>query len=320
MQKELTSNQEAESLPNAHPLQTEGQETHGEVTHEVTLFAEPIFHVGSFTVTNALLNSWLAVFLLIIFAVSIGRTVKKIPRGIQNAAEIVLEGALNLADGVTNSREKTLKIFPIVFSVFLFILVNNWLGLIPGVGSIGFIESIGGESIFVPLFRGATADLNTTLALGVFAVIASNAFGIITVGAWKYFNKFVNLKAIMEIPGKIRKEPTIVLVNPITFFVGIIEIIGEIAKVASLSFRLFGNIFAGEVLLTSLAAIFAYGLPIPFMFLEIIVGIVQALIFAMLTLVYFTVASEDHGSEAHETPAASGEFAIASAEGQAARH
>lgn len=281
---------------------TEAAEAHGEVSHEVTLYAEPIFHIGSFTVTNSLLNSWLAVFLLIILAISIGRTMKRIPKGIQNIAEIVLEAALKLTDGVTNDRKKSLKIFPIVFSVFLFVLVNNWLGLIPGVGSIGFIETHGAAKVFVPLFRGATADLNTTLALALFAVIASNAFGIISVGIWKYFNKFINLQVLMQIPGKLRREPTAILVNPITFFVGIIEIVGEIAKVASLSFRLFGNIFAGEVLLTSLAAILAYGLPIPFMFLEVIVGIVQALIFAMLSLVYFTVASEDHSAhdEHHE--------------------
>ena len=270
-----------------------------EVSHEVTLFSEPVFHIGSFSVTNSLLNSWLAVFLIAIIAVLIGRSIRRVPRGLQNFAEFVVEGALKLADSVTNDRQKTLKIFPVVFSVFLFILVNNWLGLIPGVGSIGFIESADGHSVFVPLFRGATADLNTTLALALFTVVASNIFGIVSVGAWNYFNKFVNLKALGQIPSKITKEPTIALVSPITFFVGLIEIIGEIAKVASLSFRLFGNIFAGEVLLTSIAVIFAFGLPIPFMFLEIIVGIVQALIFAILTLVYFTIAAESHGSEDH---------------------
>ncbi len=269
----------------------------GEVSHEVTLYAEPVLHIGSFTVTNSLLNSWLAVLLLVISAVMVGRKVRRIPRGIQNIAEMVVESALKLADNVTNERAKTLKIFPYVFSVFLFVLVNNWLGLIPGIGSIGFLELQGTTALFVPLFRGATADLNTTLALALFAVFAANIFGIISVGTWNYFNKFVNVKALTQIPGRMTKEPTVALVNPITFFVGLIEIIGEIAKVASLSFRLFGNVFAGEVLLSALSAIFAFGLPIPFMFLEIIVGIVQALIFAMLTLVYFTVASESHDTQ-----------------------
>ncbi len=153
-----------------------------------------------------------------------------------------------------------------------------------------------GHEMFVPLLRGGTADLNTTLALALFAVIASNVFGFFVVGIWRHFNKYVNIKALAEIPLKIKKEPTIAFVNPIKFFVGIIEIIGEVAKVASLSFRLFGNIFAGEVLLASMAVLFAFVLPIPFIFLEVIVGMIQALIFAMLMLVYFSIAStaEEH--------------------------
>ncbi|HCC73279.1 MAG TPA: ATP synthase F0 subunit A, partial [Candidatus Komeilibacteria bacterium] len=133
-------------------------------------------------------------------------------------------------------------------------------------------------------------------ALALFAVLASNIFGFITVGLWKYFNKFVNVRAFLEIPRQIKKDPAIIFVNPIKAFVGLIEIVGEVAKVASLSFRLFGNVFAGEVLLSAMAVIFAFVLPIPFIFLEVIVGIIQALIFAMLTLVYFTIAgtAEEH--------------------------
>jgi F-type H+-transporting ATPase subunit a len=209
---------------------------------------------------------------------------------------MIVDGALNMADSVTGDRKKTLRIFPIVFTIFLFILLNNWFGLLPGVGSIGFLEKTAGHSAFVPFLRGGTADLNTTLALALFSVLGANIFGIFVVGAWRHFNKFVGVKSILEIPKKVLKEPAIIFVNPIKFFVGIVEIIGEIAKVASLSFRLFGNIFAGEVLLSSLSLIFAFIIPIPFIFLEIIVGIVQALIFAMLTLVYFTIAStvEEH--------------------------
>ncbi|MDP2587136.1 MAG: F0F1 ATP synthase subunit A [Candidatus Komeilibacteria bacterium] len=267
-----------------------------EVSHEITLFAEPIFHVGNFTVTNSLLNSWTAVLALTVLALILKKKIAKIPGRLQSFAEVIIEGALNMADSVTGDRQKSQKIFPIVFAIFLFILLNNWLGLLPGIGSIGFIEEGHGEAIFVPLFRGATADLNTTLALALFAVFGSNIFGIFMVGIWKHFNKFVNLKAFAEIPMKIKKEPTIIFVNPIKAFVGIIEIIGEAAKVASLSFRLFGNIFAGEVLLAAMAVIFAFILPVPFMFLEVVVGLIQALIFAMLTLVYFTIAStaEEH--------------------------
>jgi F-type H+-transporting ATPase subunit a len=269
------------------------EQTSQEVTHEVTLFAEPVFNVGKFSVTNALINTWAVVLIIIIASLVIRKKIAKIPRGIQNAFEIVVEGAMNMADSVTGDRRKTEKIFPFAFAVFLFILLNNWLGLLPGIGSIGWLE---GGHTFVPWFRGGTADLNTTLALALFAVIGSNLFGFITVGIWRHTNKYLNFKALAEIPSKIRKEPTIIFVNIIKFFVGIIEIIGEIAKVASLSFRLFGNIFAGEVLLTSIAVIFAFVLPIPFMFLEVIVGIIQALIFSMLLLVYFSIAStvEEH--------------------------
>ncbi len=126
------------------------------------------------------------------------------------------------------------------------------------------------------------------------AVIGSNVFGVLVIGIWKTFNKYVNLKALAGIVTKVRKDPTTLLVAPVMFFVGVLELIGEVAKVASLSFRLFGNVFAGEVLLASMTVLLAYGLPIPFLFLEVMVGAIQALIFAMLTLVYFTIAAQDH--------------------------
>jgi F-type H+-transporting ATPase subunit a len=126
------------------------------------------------------------------------------------------------------------------------------------------------------------------------AVLGANLFGVFSIGIWKTFNKYVNLKVLGGIITKIRREPTIIIVAPITFFVGLIEIVGEFAKVASLSFRLFGNVFAGEVLLLSMAALVAYVVPIPFIFLELLVGFIQALIFATLLVVYFTIASSDH--------------------------
>ena len=267
-----------------------------EVSHEATLFAEPVFHVGNLTITNSLINSWATVFILVVLFVLLSRRIKSVPRGIQNVFEIVLEEALKLGDSVTGNRKKTEKFLPISLTLFLFILVNNWLGLLPGIGTIGFIEAEGAHKVFVPILRGATADLNMTLALSLFAVVMSHVLAVMAIGIKTHLNKFINVKAILEIPVKIKKDISVVLVNPIKAFVGIIEIIGEIAKVASLSFRLFGNIFAGEVLLASMMAIMAYILPIPFMFMEIIVGLIQALIFAMLTMVFMTIASsaEEH--------------------------
>nr|AQS29748.1 hypothetical protein [uncultured bacterium] len=270
------------------------------IQHESTLFAEPIFQIGNFTVTNSLLTSWLAVFLIVVLAILVRKKIAAVPKGLQNYAEMILEVGLKLADSVTGSRQKTLKFMPLVFSLFIFILLNNWLGLLPGVGSIGFVQSHAGKNLFIPFLRGGTADLNTTLALALMAIIFTHIFGVFTVNAWRHLNRFFGINLFLEIPRKVfkEKEYTALLINPIKFFVGLIEVIGELAKVASLSFRLFGNIFAGEVLLVAMTAIFAYLLPIPFMFLEIIVGIIQALIFAMLTLVFMTIMTTGH-EESH---------------------
>lgn len=266
-----------------------------EINHEQTLFAEPLYYLGDFAVTNSLLVSWAVVAIIIIFSLFLRLGLKKIPGKIQGAYEMAIEWFLSTFDSITGSRAKSAQFFPLIFAFFVFILLNNWFGLLPGVGTIGQVVEENGEELLVPYLRGGTADLNTTLALALIAVIASHLFGIFKVGLWTHFNKFVNLKAFLEIPKKISKEPTVIFVNPIQAFVGLVEIVGELAKIASLSFRLFGNIFAGEVLLASLAALVAWGVPIPFMFLELIVGVIQALIFSMLTLAFLTInTSEEH--------------------------
>ena len=279
----------------------EGQEinTTKEIAHEITLFAEPIFHFENFTVTNALLTSWVVVIIILILSFVLRFKLKEVPGKLQNIFEMIVDGALGLCDQVTNNRALSIKIFPIAISVFFFILINNWLGIIP-LGGIGLIETTEHGKAFIPFLRGGTADINTTLALAVMAVLGANLFGIFSIGLWKTFNKYVNLKALLGIFTKIRKEPTVIIVAPITFFVGLIEIIGEFAKIASLSFRLFGNVFAGEVLLVSMAALVAYIIPIPFLFLEILVGVIQALIFSMLLVVYFTISASDHSEHEHE--------------------
>ncbi|HPS21714.1 MAG TPA: F0F1 ATP synthase subunit A [Candidatus Paceibacterota bacterium] len=267
--------------------------------HEVTIYAEPIFHIGNFQVTNSLITSWLTVLVLVIFALFLRLKMKKIPGKLQHVFEVVIDGALSLVDQVTNDRKITNKIFPLVFSLFLFILVSNWIGLVPGLGAMGLVAHEGAHSVFIPFLRSGTADINTTLVLGIMIVLASNFFGILTVGLWKTFNHYVNIKGLFDIFKKVRKDPSILIIAPINFFVGLLELIGEIAKIASLSFRLFGNVFAGEVLLVSMSAIFAYIVPGPFLFLEIFVGLIQALIFSLLATVYFTIAAQDH-SEEHE--------------------
>ncbi|KKR66555.1 MAG: ATP synthase subunit a [Parcubacteria group bacterium GW2011_GWF1_40_5] len=229
---------------------------------------------------------------------------REVPGKIQSVFEVAIEGALSLCDQVTNDRKLSLKIFPFAISVFFFILVNNWLGITP-LGGFGIIEKGEHGLAFIPYLRSGTADINGTIALAIMAVLGANIFGVFSVGLWKTFNKYVNLKVLGEIFTKLRREPTIIIVAPITFFVGLIEIVGEFAKIASLSFRLFGNVFAGEVLLVSMAALVAYAVPIPFLFLEILVGLIQALIFSILLVVYFTIGASDHAEEheGHEEPA-----------------
>ncbi|MBY0329025.1 F0F1 ATP synthase subunit A [Patescibacteria group bacterium] len=272
-------------------------------THETTLFAEPIFSIGSFSVTNSLLTSWIAVLLIVVFSVVLRKKLKQIPGFLQNIMEMIVEQGLALADLVTNDRKISLKIFPVAITIFVFVLINNWIGFFPGVGSIGFVEYHEGHNVFVPLLRGGTADINTTLALSLIAVVGANIFGIVSIGLWNVFNKYVNIKILASIPSKVIKDPMILVTAPIHFFVGVFEIIGELAKIASLSFRLFGNIFAGEVLLMSMSMIMAYGVPIPFLFLEIFVGVIQALIFSLLTIVYFTIASTSHDHEEEHSTA-----------------
>lgn len=299
--QELTSHPENTNILNENEIHTTKESTEhvGTVDNTPTIFAEPIFNIGNVPITNSLLTSWVAVLIVLILSFSIKKSIKQIPGKLQQIFELILEGGLSLCDQVTGSRDLSKKIFPLAFSIFIFVLFNNWLGLLP-LSSIGTIQTHEGHQAFVPFLRGGTADINTTLALGLMAVLGSNIFGVFAIGGWKTFNKYFNIRELGKSAKNIKKEPTGAVVGPIKFFVGVLELIGEIAKVASLSFRLFGNIFAGEVLLVSMSTLMAYAVPIPFLFLEIIVGIIQALIFAMLTLVYFTIASHDHDSEHSE--------------------
>ncbi|MDZ7611862.1 MAG: FoF1 ATP synthase subunit a [Candidatus Moranbacteria bacterium] len=267
-------------------------ETHEEIHHENTIFAETLFQVKGFEVTNSFLSSIVVTFVLVAFFLAAGWRIRKVPRGVQNFFEIILEGALGFVDSITGNRKTSEKLLPITLALFLFILLNNWFGILPIIGTIGVVKAHGGEEAFVPFFRGGTADLNMTLALSLFAVVTSHIIGVFSVGSWKHFNKFINFETLMEIPKKISKDKNVLFVNPIKFVVGFMEIISEFAKVASLSFRLFGNIFAGEVLLASMAMIFAFAIPLPFMFLEVLVGLVQAAVFAILTLVFMSMAME----------------------------
>jgi len=299
---QTTEHEAAAAMDHAETLAVENAhevDSGHEVSHEITLYAEKVGHIGSFPITNALLTSWVVVGIIIVLSLIIRATVRKVPGKLQSIFELLLDAAYDLCDQVTGSRKITTKVFPLAIGIFFFVLLNNWLGIMP-FGGFGLIETTDGHSAYLPFLRSGTADINTTIALAIIAVIGSNIFGIISIGAWKTFNKYVNLKALGGMVTKVKKDPMVLLTAPITFFVGVLELVGEVAKIASLSFRLFGNVFAGEVLLGAMAAIFAYVLPVPFLFLEIFVGLIQALIISMLTVVYFTIAQQDHDSHDEE--------------------
>ena len=256
--------------------------------------AEPLIHIGSFPITNAILNGWIAVIFFIVVAAIASERKGLVPKGVHNIIEGFIEFMLSEIQKVTGDRARAKKFLPIVGTIFVFILFSNWLGLLPGTGSIGMWEMVHGKLELIPLLRPAASDLNLTLAIALFAVISSHIIGLMTVGPFAHISRFVNIVGILR---SFKKGPMAVMVAIIEFCVGLLEIISEIAKVLSLSLRLFGNIFAGEVLLTVMLGILAYALPVPFMFLELLVGAIQATVFAMLTLAYLTVATDEHDHE-----------------------
>ncbi len=259
--------------------------------------AESLFHIGPLNVTNALINGWLAVAFFVIVVVLLRRRWAAVPKGLQNISESIVEFFLSETQKVTGDAPRARQFLPVVGTIFLFILFSNWLGLIPGTGSIGVWLMHQGEVELIPLLRPAASDLNLTLGIALFAVIISHVYGIQALGLTNHVSKFVNIRGVFR---SFKKGPMAVIVACIEFGVGLIEIVSEIAKVLSLSLRLFGNVFAGEVLMTVMLGLFSLFLPIPFIFLEVLVGVIQATVFSMLTLAYLTVATSGHGDEHEE--------------------
>jgi F-type H+-transporting ATPase subunit a len=242
----------------------------------ISIAAESLFHIGSFSVTNTLVVTFFISLIIIIASVILKSRIRAVPRGFQNVVESVLEALLNLVDSVTQDRKQSRKFFPLVATIFIFVILSNWVEVVPGLGTIGIREMSEGKNVLVPFLRSGSADLNMTLALAIVSVMAAQILGIAAIGVGKYAGKF--------------------FVSPlhkpyfIGTFVGILELISEVAKLISFSFRLFGNIFAGEVLLAVMLFLVPYLVPLPFLFLELFVGFVQALVFSMLTLVFLKMA------------------------------
>lgn len=229
---------------------------------KIHLAPEEIFRIGGFDVTNTLFLSFLTMLFFIFISKLISSNLKSVPGKPQNFFEIFIESVLNFMKSVLESEEKARKFFPLIATIFIFVIFSNWLEVLPGMGSL--------------FLRSPSSDLNFTLAIAISSVLGIQIFGIMSIGFFKYFKKFINFS------------------GPINFFVGILEIISEAAKVISFSFRLFGNIFAGETLLLVMYFLVPYFVPLPFMFLELFVGFVQALVFSMLTLVFLKIATTEN--------------------------
>jgi F-type H+-transporting ATPase subunit a len=236
---------------------------------EIHLKAEEILNIGDFPVTNSLLASFCVAALMLFITFFIRRKMALVPGALQNFFEIFIENVLKMMDSVLIKRDLSERYLPLVATIFLFVLLSNWLGLLPGVGSIGFQKEH-----FVAILRPPSTDLNFTIALATIAVFAVNISGSLVLGVKKHFSKFFTLK------------------NPIFSFVGLLEFISEFIKIVSFSFRLFGNIFAGKVLLLIVSFLVPYFIPVPFLFLEMFVGFIQSFIFATLTLVFIAMAVE----------------------------
>jgi len=243
---------------------------------EISLAAEKITHIGPLSITNSLLATWIIIGVLVIFSLIVARNVKLIPKGITNFFELIIEFLLDTIENVTGDKKKALTLLPFLGTLFIFIIVNNWFGLFPGFGSITIFN---GEHT-VPLLRGGNADINSTLALALISVCVTHYIGMKQLGFFAHWKKYFNF-----------------FPNPIMGFVGLLELISEFSKMISFTFRLFGNIFAGEVLLLVIGAIAPLIAPLPFFGLEILVGLIQALVFMMLTLVFINIPTQPHGAE-----------------------
>jgi F-type H+-transporting ATPase subunit a len=228
----------------------------------ISLKPEIVFEIGNFHLTNTYLGASLATAMILLFSFIFKNKIREIPSKFQSLLEIVFENFYNFWTNLTGV--KNLKIFTFCFTFFIYILLSNWLGILPCFGSI-YIKH---HEEKIHLLKTAYSDLNMTLALGLISVVGANILGLIKL-RFEFIKKFL---------------------NPI----GLLELFSEISKILSFSLRLFGNILAGEILILSVSLLIPFLVPIPFMLLEIFVGFIQALIFFTLTSIFLKVAISHH--------------------------
>jgi F-type H+-transporting ATPase subunit a len=258
--------------------------------------AAPVFSLGPLQFTNSMLITWVVALLLIIVAQLATRRVSLVPSGLQNFLEWLVEGLYGFFGEILGDK-LVKKSFWFFCTIFLFILVTNWFGLIPGVGTVGMgtTDAEGHFHLAKPILRGGNADLNMTLAMSLVFCVLWLWWSLQALGPGGFIKHLFwggdNGKGFMA-----------VFMIVIFLFVGLIEVVSIAFRPVSLSFRLYGNIFAGENILESMMVLvpwLGWLLPLPFYFLELLVGLVQALVFALLTSVFTALMASGHDDHGH---------------------
>jgi len=264
----------------------------------IQLPGEVIFHIGSFGVTNTLLTSWISIIVLVLISWAVTRKIKLIPSRMQALVESALEWMLNFCIEVAGEKNGR-RFFPLITTIFLFVLMNAWMNLIPGYGSI----LVNNGEHTVHLLRGANTDINFPLAVALISFVfvlyhGFRALGVSFLKVWFNFGRFFQGHKKL-FTGNVKGGFGDIFMGAIDIFVGLLEFLSYIFRNISFTFRLFGNMTGGEVLILVMIFLIPWILAIPFYGLELLVGTIQALVFAGLTLVFATVAVTPHEGEEH---------------------
>jgi len=262
-------------------------------TPELHLPASPVFHIFGFPITNSIIAAWITIIFLVGFSYAVTRRMKLIPGRLQAAFEFLLGWLYDLCCSVAGEG-KGRKFFPVVATIFLFVGFNAWLALLPGFGSIT-VHTVEGE---VHLLRPANTDINMPLAIALSSVFFVQYFGLRSLGR-RYVAKFINVGGFLSslgkiMKGKIRAGFSGLITGVIEIFVGFLELLSEFIHVVSFTFRLFGNMTAGEILILVAVFLVPFLFALPFYGLELLIGFIQAIIFSGLTLIFLTVAVYQH--------------------------
>jgi F-type H+-transporting ATPase subunit a len=261
--------------------------------------AEEVFHLFGFPITNSIVAAWLTIIVLVAFSYAVTRRMKLIPGRLQMVLEFLLGWLYDFCSSAAGEKNGR-RFFPLVTTIFLFVAFNAWLGLLPGFGSITIQTAEGA----VHLLRPANTDINTPLAIALMSVLLTQYFGLKTLGR-RYVAKFVNIGTFFRSAGQIVKGKlgagfSGMFTGAIEIFVGFLELLSELIHIVSFTFRLFGNMTAGEILMLVAVFLIPWLFALPFYGLELLIGFLQALIFGGLTLIFLTLAVA-HQDEAEES-------------------